>query len=129
MKRLLTITVLIGLALSRGPLAQSIPGDVVANFGDVRQRMDGFGAADPFTSALTDAQADLFFSPSSGIGLSFLRVGIDPNGNDKAPYSNATKAAARGARVWAYPFSAPGAWKDNGTTNNGGHLLPAFYDA
>ena len=102
---------------------------LVVNFNDVRQRIDGFGAADPWVPALSDAQADLFFSQSAGIGLSMLRVGIDTNGGTLSAYSNATKAAARGAIVWAYPFSAPGAWKDNGTSNNGGHLLPQYYDA
>jgi len=102
---------------------------LVVNFNDVHQRIDGFGAADPWVPALSDAQADLFFSQSAGIGLSMLRVGINTNGDDMSAYSNATKAAARGAIVWAYPFSAPGAWKDNGTSNNGGHLLPQYYDA
>ena len=110
-------------------LSVSAQSGVVVNFNDVHQRIDGFGAADPWNAALTDAQADLFFSQTAGIGLSMLRVGIDSNGNDMSAYSNATKAAARGAIVWAYPFSAPGAWKDNGTTNNGGHLLPQYYDA
>ena len=117
------------LALCLFGLSVAAQSGLAVNFNDVHQRMDGFGAADPFTSALTDAQADLFFSQSAGIGLSILRAGIDSNGNYMSAYSNATKAAARGAIVWAYPFSAPGAWKDNGTTNNGGHLLPAFYDA
>jgi glucuronoarabinoxylan endo-1,4-beta-xylanase len=31
--------------------------------------------------------------------------------------------------VWAAPWSAPGAWKDNGSTTNGGHLLTADYNA
>jgi glucuronoarabinoxylan endo-1,4-beta-xylanase len=102
---------------------------VVVNFNDVHQRIDGFGASDRGNPTLTDAQADLFFSSTNGIGLSILRVSMDPNGNDTSAYSNATKAAARGAVVWAAPWSAPGAWKDNGTTGNGGHLLPADYDA
>jgi glucuronoarabinoxylan endo-1,4-beta-xylanase len=102
---------------------------VTVNFNDVHQRIDGFGAADPWNPTLTDAQADLLFSQTNGIGLSILRVGFDTNGDDMAAYSNATKAAARGAIVWAAPWSAPGAWKDNGTELNGGHLLPAFYDA
>jgi glucuronoarabinoxylan endo-1,4-beta-xylanase len=117
------------LALCLGGLSVTAQSGLTVNFNDVHQRMDGFGAADPWIPALTDAQADLFFSPTAGIGLSMLRVGIDSNGNDMSAWSNATKAAARGAIVWAYPFSAPGAWKDNGTTNNGGHLLPQYYDA
>jgi glucuronoarabinoxylan endo-1,4-beta-xylanase len=104
-------------------------GGIIVDFNDVRQRMDGFGASDRSVSALTDAQADLFFSPTSGIGLSMLRVGISQNGDKISAYSNATKAAARGAIVWGAPWSAPGAWKTNGTTTNGGHLLPAYYDA
>ena len=104
-------------------------GGIIVDFNDVHQRIDGFGAADPWVPVLSDAQADLFSSQSAGIGLSMLRIGINTNGDDMSAYSNATKAAARGAIVWAYPFSAPGAWKDNGTSNNGGHLLPQYYDA
>jgi glucuronoarabinoxylan endo-1,4-beta-xylanase len=118
---------LILFVLSLAVAAQS--GGVTVDFNDVRQRIDGFGASDAWNPALTDAQADLFFSPTSGIGLSILRVGIDENGNDMAPYSNATKAAARGAIVWGAPWSAPAAWKDNGSITNGGQLLPARYDA
>ena len=121
--------VVLPLALSVFVLSGAAQGGLAVNFNDVHQRIDGFGAADVWNPALTDAQADLFFSPSAGIGLSILRVGIDPNGNDLSAYSNATKAAARGAVVWAAPWTAPAAWKDNGSTTNGGHLLPADYDA
>jgi glucuronoarabinoxylan endo-1,4-beta-xylanase len=102
---------------------------VTVNFNDVHQRMDGFGAADVFLGALSDAQADLFFSPTNGIGLSILRTGIGSDGSDMGAYANATKAAARGAIVWAAPWTAPAAWKDNNSEVNGGHLLPGFYDA
>jgi glucuronoarabinoxylan endo-1,4-beta-xylanase len=110
-------------------VARSQEGAVTVNFADVHQRIDGFGAADPFNPPLSDAQADAFFGVSTGIGLSILRVGIDSSGNDMSAYSNATKAAARGAIVWAAPWSAPAGWKDNGTEVNGGHLLPANYEA
>jgi glucuronoarabinoxylan endo-1,4-beta-xylanase len=104
-------------------------GGVTVNFNDIHQRIDGFGAADVFLGALTDAQADLFFSPTKGIGLSILRTGIGSDGSSMGAYSNATKAAARGAIVWAAPWTAPAAWKDNNSETNGGHLLPAFYDS
>ena len=119
----------LSLAISVIALSVAAQGGVTVNFNDVHQRIDGFGAADIWHPAMTDAQADLFFSPTSGIGLSILRVGIDSSGSELSAYSNATKAAARGAIVWAAPWSAPGAWKDNGTTTNGGHLLPADYNA
>ena len=105
------------------------PGDVVVDLGDVRQTIDGFGAADVWMGALTPAQADLFFSPTAGIGLSILRQGIDATGESLSDYGNAKMAAARGAVVWAAPWSPPAASKDNGDVNNGGHLLPADYDA
>ena len=103
---------------------------MVADFTDVRQRIDGFGASDRKNPLLTDAEADLFFSASQGIGLSILRASVDPNGTYlNGYYANASKAAARGAVVWAAPWSPPAAWKDNGSLTNGGHLLPAYYDA
>jgi glucuronoarabinoxylan endo-1,4-beta-xylanase len=118
-----------GLALGLFSPVVGAQSGLTVNFADVHQQIAGFGAADVWLSALTDAQADLFFSPTNGIGLSILRMGIDPNGNSLSPYSDATKAAARGAIVWAAPWSAPGAWKTNGTTTNGGDLLPADYNA
>ena len=91
------------------------------------QTMEGFGASDAFLdNALTDAQADLYFSTTNGIGLSFLRMGIANGGGlNGGAWSDATKAAARGAKVWAAPWTAPGAWKDNNSTINGGHLCAA----
>jgi glucuronoarabinoxylan endo-1,4-beta-xylanase len=102
--------------------------EVVANTSDVHQRIDGFGASDKYAT-LSDAQADLLFSQTSGIGLSILRVAVSPSATDISTYANAQKAAARGAIVWASPWSPPAQWKDNGSTGNGGHLLTADYDA
>jgi glucuronoarabinoxylan endo-1,4-beta-xylanase len=91
------------------------------------QTMDGFGASNAFLdTALTDTQADMFFSQSNGIGLSWLRMGLNSSGNlNGGAWSDATKAAARGAKVWAAPWTAPAAWKDNGSETNGGHLCAA----
>ncbi|HEX3776573.1 MAG TPA: malectin domain-containing carbohydrate-binding protein [Polyangiaceae bacterium] len=104
------------------------PSDVAVNLNDIRQRIDGFGASDKYAT-LSDAQADLLFSQSAGIGLSILRVAISPDATDISTYANAQKAAARGAIVWGSPWSPPAQWKDNGSTSNGGHLLTADYDA
>jgi glucuronoarabinoxylan endo-1,4-beta-xylanase len=126
MKRSITCALVV-IACTVGVRSQQAA--VAVNFTDVHQRIDGFGASDPFNPPLSDAQADAFFSASSGIGLSILRVGIDSSGNDMSAYANATKAAARGAIVWAAPWSAPAEWKDNGSEVNGGHLLLTYYDA
>jgi glucuronoarabinoxylan endo-1,4-beta-xylanase len=100
---------------------------LTVNFSDVLQHIDGFGVTDSYLGAFSDAQADLLFSPTAGIGLSILRTGIDSSGHTMSAYSNLTKAAARGAIVWAYPFTAPAGYKDNGSEDNGGNLLVADY--
>jgi glucuronoarabinoxylan endo-1,4-beta-xylanase len=123
MKRLL---IAIGLAacVSAALSAQSVTMDASSS---LLQTMDGFGAADLFLGALSDAQADQFFSQSAGIGLSILRTGIDPTGATMSAYSNIVKAAARGAKIFAVPLTAPAAYKDNSSLTNGGNLLVADY--
>jgi glucuronoarabinoxylan endo-1,4-beta-xylanase len=109
--------------------------DLVVNFGDVQQTIDGFGAADVWSSLMTDAQMDQFFCvnpggvcQSGGIGLSLLRAGIDSSGNYLGDSGNATKAAARGAKVWAAPWSPAASMKTTGSTTTGS-LNTSSYDA
>ncbi|MEY4489893.1 MAG: hypothetical protein RIQ79_2401, partial [Verrucomicrobiota bacterium] len=93
---------------------------------DVRQVIDGFGASSAWNSTtFTDAQADQFFSPATGIGLSLIRLRIAPEGTT-VETGTAQKAVARGAQAWATPWTPPAAWKSNGTVNNGGTLLPQY---
>jgi glucuronoarabinoxylan endo-1,4-beta-xylanase len=101
------------------------PGPVAVDLTQAYQRIDGFGASSAWTAGnISDALADQFFSPEIGIGLSLLRVQIKPAGNT-TELGTARKAAARGAKVWAAPWSPPAEWKDNGSTTNGGSLLDA----
>ncbi len=95
----------------------------------VLQTMDGFGASDRDEAvALTDALADLFFSTTAGIGLSLLRVSMYWDGTNFSTFwSNCTKAAARGAKIWMAPWTAPPTSKSNSDENNGGHLLVGSY--
>jgi glucuronoarabinoxylan endo-1,4-beta-xylanase len=103
-----------------GPMYRAVDVDLT----QTRQRIEGFGASSAWTTPdMTDAQADAFFSPETGLGLSLLRVQIRPDGTC-AELATAKKAAARGVSVWAAPWSPPAAWKDNGSTRNGGKLLP-----
>ncbi|HTA20526.1 MAG TPA: hypothetical protein VK989_14640 [Polyangia bacterium] len=103
--------------------------DVVASWNLPQQTIDGFGAANVFLpNAMTSADADRFFSASAGIGLTILRVGISPTGGlFGGGWSDGALVAARGGRVIATPWSAPGAWKSNGSTTNGGTLLTSRY--
>ncbi|HUB08588.1 MAG TPA: hypothetical protein VMB50_16400 [Myxococcales bacterium] len=90
-----------------------------------QQTIDGFGASDAYVGALTTAQADLFFSTTNGIGLSLMRTGIETTGqpyNGSAEWTNCALAMARGASVWATPWSPPAADKSNDDIDNGGSL-------
>lgn len=99
-------------------------------WGTTYQTIDGFGASNAFgvnvaginTNSLTDSQADMFFSPTAagGIGLSFLRSEIPDDGSCAGTCSipdivTMTKAIARGAKVWATPWSPPASMKSNGS--------------
>lgn len=102
--------------------------DVVVDVATLHQRISGFGASSAWhAGGLFDEQADLFFSPTEGIGLSLLRLRIAPEGTTIENVV-AMKAYQRGARVWAAPWSPPGEWKSNGDSENGGRLLPEYYD-
>jgi glucuronoarabinoxylan endo-1,4-beta-xylanase len=100
--------------------------------GTPHQTMDGFGASDAFSFApLSAAQVTAFFDPTNGVGLSLLRVGISPTGDPlgAAVFQDAVAAHPFGVRVWAAPWSPPGADKSNGTSTNGGTLDPNAYQS
>jgi O-glycosyl hydrolase len=118
-----TVADLDGGAVGTAPSTSPI---FTAQISDLRQTIDGFGASSAWNSTtLTDAQADQFFSPDTGLGLSLLRIRIAPEGTT-VETGTAQKAVARGVQVWATPWSPPAAWKSNNDVNNGGTLLPAF---
>ena len=102
---------------------------VTVNWSDVHQQIDGFGASSAATGdGITNSEADLFWSTTSGVGLSLLRVQIENNGT----YPNLAtmqKAEDRGVKIWGSPWSPPGSMKSNGSTTNGGSLLAGDYQA
>src|SRR5712692_7064279 len=141
-----TLTVIVVLALLAWPAVGQAQ-TVTVNWTEVYQQIDGFGAGDAFCPSsagynacnLTNAQADLFFSPTSGVGLSILRSQV-PNDGSCATTCNMndlgtmTKAVARGARVVAAPWSPPASMKSNGSLLCGGSfgtgtLLAGSYGA
>ena len=102
---------------------------VTVNWSDVHQQIDGFGAASVSTGdGITDSQADLFWSTTAGVGLSLLRVQIQTDGT-YPDLATMQKAQDRGVRIWGTPWSPPASMKSNGSTNNGGSLLAADYQA
>jgi glucuronoarabinoxylan endo-1,4-beta-xylanase len=93
------------------------------------QTIDGFGASSAWVvTSLTSARANLLFSPTQGIGLSLLRSRIRPDTSASSDeVSTMQTAQSLGVTVWSTPWSPPAAWKDNGSVDNGGHLLPSHY--
>jgi len=94
-------------------------GTAIINYTNTAQRIDGFGASSAWSSGtLPTNVADMFFSTNSGIGLSFLRTHIAPDGTTTEG-NIAQQAQARGARVWSTPWSPPVIYKNTNTVNGG----------
>ncbi len=125
------------------------------NFGTAEQTIRGFGGSTAWQGTLTTAQANALFSPSSGLGLSILRVRIDPTGTSANSWvptdgswleevTNAKEAVAANpnALVFATPWTPPASMKNTSTAQPyysgtcspaagycGGYLDPTNYAA
>jgi glucuronoarabinoxylan endo-1,4-beta-xylanase len=111
--------------------------DVTVRPKNLQQTITGFGASSAWTAPdmRSDSDADLLFTRDNGIGLTLLRVRIAPPGSPPpagscttAEVTTAQQASARGATVWATPWSPPPFWKSNGSLDYGGSLLAANAD-
>jgi glucuronoarabinoxylan endo-1,4-beta-xylanase len=104
-----------------------VPTNCVVDWNDVHQRIDGFGASSAWNGSWTAAQADMFFSTNTGIGLSLLRSRIAPDGTT-VETGIMQMAQARGARVWSTPWSPPAIYKNTNSVNGGSFVSsPANY--
>jgi O-glycosyl hydrolase len=109
------------------------PNSVTVDFGTTYQTIRGFGGSTAWLGQMPSAVATALFSPTSGLGLSILRVRIDPEGSSTGggtkgdPYetgewdyeaANGAEAVAANpnAIVFATPWTAPATWKLSGTT-------------
>jgi O-glycosyl hydrolase len=109
------------------------PNLATVNFTNTLQTIQGFGGSTAFLGQMPQAVATALFSPTKGLGLSILRVRIDPTGsasgggNNGDPYETGEwdYEAANGklavtanpnAVVFASPWTPPAAWKLSGTT-------------
>ena len=103
------------------------PNVCVVDRTNVHQRIDGFGASSAWNGTWTAAQADMFFSSNTGIGLSLLRSRIGPDGSTYET-SIMQMAQARGAKVWSTPWSPPAIYKSTNSVNGGSFVSsPANY--
>jgi O-glycosyl hydrolase len=133
------------------------PNQVTVDFGTTYQTIRGFGGSTAWLGALTSEQATALFNQTNGLGLSILRVRIDPEGSPTTatPYltsewtaelTNATEAqsANNNAIVFASPWTPPTSMKASSTSQPyysgtqpcspgpnycGGYLNPSNYAA
>jgi glucuronoarabinoxylan endo-1,4-beta-xylanase len=95
----------------------------------VQQTIKGFGGATVFRPDLSDADVNtLFGNANNQLGLSILRIRVNPYGNTQwaAELSNAKRAKALGALIMATPWSPPASMKTNNNTT-GGRLSTSSY--
>jgi glucuronoarabinoxylan endo-1,4-beta-xylanase len=131
----------------------SNPNQVTVNFGTTYQTIRGFGGSTAWLGQLSTEQATALFSPTNGLGLSILRVRIDPEGSASSNWvtgewttelANATEAqsANSNAIVFASPWTPPVSMKTSSTSQPyysgacspaanycGGYLNPSSYSA
>ena len=131
------------------------PNQVTVDFGATYQTIRGFGGSTAWLGQLTTQQASALFSPTNGLGLSILRVRIDPEGSASSDWvtgqwttelNNATEAkrANSNAIVFASPWTPPVSMKTSsvsqpyytgspacnpGSDYCGGYLNPSNYAA
>jgi len=107
------------------------PPEVTVQLGRPRQEMAGFGINNNWQPAMTEAEADAMFDPDTGLGLSILRIGMNPNGEpyNSGLWSDIEKASARGVETFIGTlWSPPARMKTNNSITGGGHLRPEFYE-
>lgn len=90
-------------SLSLLAVATASAQNAVVNYGTAEQTIRGFGGATAWLGQLTVPQANALFSPTSGLGLSVLRVRIDPTGS------------ATSTPPWATTAPNTGSWLDEVT--------------
>jgi len=110
------------------------PSAVAVSFGTTYQTISGFGGSTAWLGTLTSAQATALFSQTNGLGLSILRMRIDPQGTATGggaygyPFettqwdqelANANEAVAANSKaiVIASPWTPPAIWKLAGSSS------------
>jgi len=92
----------------------------VIDLTNLKQVIDGFGAATVWNGQLSDQEMDLAFLNGPGqLGLTICRIRFDPNGNDTHEILNSRKAKERGAIILASVWSPPPKMKNNDSVVGG----------
>jgi glucuronoarabinoxylan endo-1,4-beta-xylanase len=94
-------------------------GDLTVDLADIHQKISGFGASTAWGSTMSDADAALLWSTSTGAGLSLHRVRIDYQTGHTSELAIAQKAVSYGVTVWASPWTPPSADKIGASGQHG----------
>jgi glucuronoarabinoxylan endo-1,4-beta-xylanase len=100
------------------------------NLSDVHQHISGFGASTAWGSTMSNTDAALLWSTTTGAGLSLHRVRIDYQTGHTSELNIAKLAVSYGVTVWATPWTPPVADKSNNNAVEGmltnGQALATF---
>ncbi|HSY22904.1 MAG TPA: cellulose binding domain-containing protein [Polyangiaceae bacterium] len=103
--------------------------DIVVDPTKAHQHISGFGASTAWLGVTMSASdADLVFSPTAGAGLSLHRIRIAPGGTTTET-GDALLSQARGATVWATPWTPPPGDKSSDSTVEGTLTNPSDFTA
>jgi len=136
LKKTLPLHVIAGRVLAAMGLAlaavAAVAQTVTINPNTTYQTMRGFGGMNGagWIADLTSAQIDTAFGTGSGqMGLSIMRMRVDPDSATWATQLPSAQAAkAKGATLFATPWTPPAAMKTN-NSRIGGSLLASSYTA
>jgi len=90
--------------------------------------MEGFGINNTYMRGSLPVD-HLFGTDGDGLGMSILRVGMNPSdqGGVMDNSTGVAEAKSRGAKIIGSTWSPTGSWKDNGNERGGGHVYENKY--
>jgi glucuronoarabinoxylan endo-1,4-beta-xylanase len=115
--------------------ASAATGDATVNLSSTRQSISGFGASSAWCGAIGDSVMNSLYGD---LGYSILRLRIEEgigdnwkNGNFgswAAELSNAKKASAKGAKVFASPWNPPASMQESFSKSGDSNAKRLRYD-
>ena len=125
-KKLLLVAVIclvVVMSFFSGKMVTNAASSVTVNLTSTEQLIRGFGGSSAWSGALSSQTMDALYTDA---GFSILRLRIDPTQAWSDELSNAQLASARGAIVFATPWSPPASMKTNDNVV-GGSLSTSQY--
>jgi len=103
-------------------------GPVTVQLTQTHQKIEGFGINDTYNAPVPSS----IFDATKDIGLTILRVGMDPSGNfitSGASGDITMVKGVSGSKIIGSVWTAPANCKSNNNVNDGGHLNTSCYNS